>query len=74
MQLQQTTIRLQEPLKKSAQAKALELNISFQTLITRALQEFLQVKSDQKSQKIVFHTHDLGVPLDDLTREDIYAD
>lgn len=74
MLLQQTTIRLQEPLKKIAQAKALELNISFQTLITQALQKFLQEKSDIKSQKIVFHSHDLGFPLDALTREDIYAD
>jgi hypothetical protein len=74
MNLTRTTVRLPEPLKKAAVTKALELNITFQDLVSQALSSFLNQMSRKKAKKIVFPSHDLGVPLDNLTREDYYAD
>jgi hypothetical protein len=74
MQLIRTTIRLKAPLKQAAEKKALELNVSFQTLLHQALESYLKHESRRKAQRIVFHAQDLGVPLDKLSREDIYAD
>lgn len=74
MQLTRTTLRLDPPLKKAAQQRALELDISFQALMQRALREYLETEGEKDAKKIVFHAKDLGVPLDNLTREDIYAD
>ena len=74
MQLTRTTVRLQPPIKKAAEIKALELNISFQTLLNQALELYLRLESNKKAKKIVFNTKDIGFSLDNLTREDIYAD
>ncbi|MEX0896113.1 MAG: hypothetical protein WDZ94_04245 [Patescibacteria group bacterium] len=76
MQLEptRTTIRLSPPLKKAAQKKAVELDISFQTLLSKALQRYLEYEAKKEAKKIVFRSKDIGVPLDNLTREDIYAD
>jgi hypothetical protein len=72
MQLVRTTIRLNEHLKKSAEHKALEENTSLQEIFNRALERYLQEEGKKSAKKIVFKTHDLGVPLDNLTREDYY--
>lgn len=72
--LSRTTVRLHPQLKKAAETKALELDITFQDLFNDALHAYLKDLSHKKAKKIVFHSQDLGVPLDNLTREDIYAD
>ena len=72
MQLVRTTIRLNEHLKKSAEHKALEENTSLQEIFNRALEQYLENEGKKSAKKIIFKTHDLGLPLDNLTREDYY--
>lgn len=67
-----TTLRLQENLKKSAEIKAIEENTSLQDIFNRALEEYLKKAAQKRAKKIVFKTHDLGEPLDNLTRDDFY--
>ncbi len=74
MQLTRTTIRLEPPLKQAAQVKALELNINLQTLINHALKAYLKGLAKGAAKKIVFNSKAMGAKLDNLTRDDIYAD
>ncbi len=70
--LVRTTLRLKEYLKKNAEKKALEDDVSLQAIFNQALEEYLTKDAKKQAKKIVFKTHDLGVPLDNLTRDDIY--
>ena len=72
MQLVRTTLRLDPRLKKEAERKAFEANITFQELFNRALEEYLDKKARVKAKKIVFKTHNLGEALDNLTRRNYY--
>lgn len=72
--LVRTTLRLQENLKKSAERKALEEDTSLQAVFNRALEEYLKKTARRSAKKIVFNTHNLGEPLDKLTRDDFYPD
>jgi len=72
MQLVRTTIRLKEQLKKSAERKALEEDTSLQKILNDALEHYLEQEGKKSAKKIVFKTHDLGVPLETLRREDYY--
>jgi len=72
MQLIRTTVRLKQNLKKQAEKKALEENTSLQTILNRALEFYLDRKAKHQAKKIIFKTHDLGVPLDNLRRKDFY--
>jgi len=74
MQLQRTTVRLEPILKKELEAKAFELNLTFQDIFTQALKNYLHQKNKAKAQKIVFLTQPLGKKLVNLTREELYAD
>lgn len=74
MQLVRTTIRLRPDLKRAAERKALEEDTTLQTLVHRALEDYLMIAAKRKAARLVFHTHDLGVPLDNLTRDDYYPD
>ena len=74
MQQVRTTIRLQKPLQIAAKKHAQELDISFQTLITRAIEAYLTNVSQKKAEEIIFKSRSIGAKLDNLTREDIYAD
>lgn len=69
-----TTLRIEENLKKTAERKALEEDTTLQAIFNRALDEFLKNQAKKKSKKIVFITHDLGVPLDHLRRKDYYSE
>lgn len=73
MQLVRTTIRLRPDIKRATERKALEEETTFQALVHRALSEYLMSSARRKAARFVFHTHDLGVPLDNLTRDDFYA-
>ncbi len=72
MQLVRTTLRLEERLKAIAERRALEENTTLQEVFNRALALFLDREGKKKAKKIVFKTHNLGKPLDNLTREDFY--
>lgn len=74
MQLVRTTIRLREPLKKAAERIALEENTTLQEIFNRALENYMQQEGRKEAKKIVFITHDLGAPLDNLRRKDYYPD
>lgn len=74
MQLVRTTLRLPQPLKKAAERRALEDDMTFQALVHRALDDYLTSTAKRKVRPLVFHTYDLGVPLDNLTRDDVYPD
>lgn len=72
MQLVRTTLRIDENLKKIVERKALEEDTTFQQIFNKALTAYVKADSKKQAKKIVFKTFDLGVPLDNLTRDDIY--
>lgn len=72
--LSRTTVRIPPQLKKAAEMLAIENDVSFQDLFQDALETYLKKNSQRKAKKIVFQAKNLGIPLDDLSREDIYAD
>lgn len=69
-----TTLRLKENLKRSAQNKALRDDVTLQEVFNRALEEYLEKGAKIEAKKIAFKTHDLGSPLNNLTRNDFYPD
>lgn len=74
MQLIRTTLRLKENLKKRAEKRAFEENISLQAIFNRALELYLDQQAQRQAKKIIFKTHDLGVNLDSLRRKDFYPE
>lgn len=72
--LKRTTLRIKEELKKEAERKALQEDISLQEVVNRALEQYLKKEAKAQAKKIIFRTHDLGVPLDNLTRDDFYPE
>jgi len=67
-----TTIRINENLKKSAELKALREDLTLQDIFNRALKRYLEGEAKTEAKKIVFKTHNLGAPLDNLKRADYY--
>lgn len=67
-------MRLQETLKKTAEKKALQDDVTLQEIFNRALEEYLEKDARNGAKKIIFKTHHLGAPLDNLTRDDFYPD
>lgn len=74
MQLIRTTLRLKEDLKKQAEKKAFTENVSLQAIFNRALGLYLDQSAKRQAKKIIFKTHHLGKPLDNLTRDDFYPE
>ena len=72
MKLIRTTLRLKTNLKKQAEKLAFEEEKSLQEIFNLALEKYLKNKAGRKAKRLIFHAHDLGVPLDNLTRDDIY--
>lgn len=70
--LVRTTLRINENLKKSAEQKALHMNMTLQEIFNKALAQYLEHDAQKQAKKIVFKTHDLGKPLDNLKRADYY--
>lgn len=70
--LVRTTLRIKESLKKSAQLKALQDDVTLQEIFNRALEDYLEKEAKKEAKKMVFRTHKLGEPLDNLTRDDFY--
>lgn len=67
-----TTLRIDEELKKEAEKRALEGNTTLQAVFNDALADYLERQAKSKAQEIVFKTHDLGEPLEELTRSSYY--
>lgn len=74
MQLTRTTIRLRPQIKKAAEIKAIELDITFQDLVEKAIEQLLVTLSHKKARQLVFKDRNIGATLDHLDREHIYAD
>lgn len=74
MTLTRTTLRIQPHLKKAAQKLAAEENMTLQELFNHALETYLNKKTQKKARKMIIPTINLGVNLDNLTREDFYGD
>jgi len=70
--LVRTTLRINENLKKSAEKKAMEMDMTLQEIFNNALAQYLEHDAQRQAKKIIFRTHDLGEPLDNLKREDYY--
>lgn len=73
MQLVRTTLRIPYDLKKTAERMAVDTNTTLQYVFQRALTHYVETQANKKAKKIVFKTHNLGKPLDHLTRADFYA-
>ena len=67
-----TTLRINENLKKQAEKKALQDDVTLQEIFNQALEDYLQNEAKKEAKTIVFKSHDLGVPLDNLRRADYY--
>ncbi len=74
MNLKRTTLRIDTDLKHAAEMQALEEDTTLQAIFNAALQQYLDKKAKVQAKKIVFHTHDLGAPLDHLGRSDYYPE
>lgn len=72
--LMRTTLRIEKNLKRSAEQKALEEDTTLQAIFNLALEEYLEKDAREDAKKIIFKTHHLGEPLDNLTRDDFYPD
>lgn len=74
MQLIRTTLRLKENLKRRAEKKAFEENVSLQAIFNRALELYLDQQAKRQAKKIIFKAYHFGKNLDSLTRDDFYSD
>ena len=55
-----------------AEKRAFEEDVSLQEIFNRALASFLEKEAQKEAQKIIFKTHNLGKPLNNLKRADFY--
>lgn len=72
MRLTRTTLRIDTNLKRAAEKRAIDEDTTLQAIFNDALEQYLDKKAKTKAHKIVFRTHDLGSPLDNLQRSDYY--
>ena len=72
--LVRTTLRIKENLKKSAEKLARENDATLQDIFNSALADYLDKSAKKKAKKLIIKPFNLGVPLDNLTREDYYDD
>jgi hypothetical protein len=72
MQLVRTTLRIKKDLKKEVEMFALKKDQTFQEVLNQALAQYLTREAKTDAKRIVFHTHDFGTPIENLTRDDIY--
>ena len=70
--LTRTTLRIDSNLKKAAEEEALNEDTTLQAVFNSALEEYLNKKAKIKAENIIFKSHDLGEPLDNLSRTDYY--
>jgi hypothetical protein len=56
----------------AAEKQAAEQHTTLQAVFNNALEQYLNTTAKKVAKKIVFQTHDLGKPLDNLKRSDYY--
>jgi len=64
--------RLKSDLKRAAIRHAVDNDTTLQQVFNLALERYLSERAEKNSKKLVFLTHDLKAPLDNLTRDDYY--
>lgn len=69
-----TTFRIEEQLKKEADKKAFDLNITLQKLFNDALRMLLKDLSKKKASRVVLFSKPVDKRIDNLTRDEIYED
>ncbi len=74
MQLIRTTIRLPQQMKTAVEITAIKQRTTFQPIVTQAISQYMQKNTTKNLKKIKFMSKNLGSSLDNLTREEIYAD
>lgn len=72
MNLTRTTLRINTDLKRAAEKQAANEDTTLQAVFNEALEQYLDKRAKSAAKKIVFRTHDLGKPLDNLKRSDYY--
>lgn len=72
MQLVRTSLRIEQSLKETAEELAYTEKKTLQEIFNKALYDYVTKKARKRAKKIMFITHDLGVKLDKLTRDDFY--
>ena len=74
MNLIRTTLRLNPALKRAAEERAAAEDTTLQAIFNDALEQYLDTRMKADARRIVFRTHDLGEPLDNLKRGDYYPE
>lgn len=72
--LVRTTLRIEKHLKKNAEKKALQDDVTLQEVFNKALEDYLEKDAKRQAKKIVFKTHDFGVPINNLKRGGYYPE
>lgn len=67
-------MRLKENLKEALEKHAFEEKLTLQEAFNKAIECYLKKEAKKKVKKLIFKTHHLGIPLDNLSRNDFYAD
>lgn len=63
---------MQGNLKRMAEKRAYEEDTSLQEIFNKALASYLEKEAQRETKRIIFKTHNLGKPLDNLKRADFY--
>lgn len=74
MQNIRTTLRIKENLKEALEKYAFEEKLTLQEAFNKAIEYYLKKEAKRRVKKLIFKTHRLGIPLDNLSRDDFYAD
>lgn len=72
MNMVRTTLRMEKDLKKQAELVAVKENTTFQSVVNQALRENLGKRAKRRAKLLVIPKLSVGVPLDNLTRDDFY--
>ena len=72
MQLVRTTLRLEKSVKEEAEELAFKEKTTLQNIFNNALANYLKEKAKKRAKKLIIPSHDLGVNLNNLTRDDYY--
>jgi regulator of replication initiation timing len=73
MNLVRTTLRLDKDLKKQAELLAVRENTTLQAVMNEALRERLNKTAKKRAKLLVLPKIDLGVPVDNITRDEMYG-
>lgn len=74
MQLVRTSLKIKKGLKSEAEKIAREKETTLQNVFNDALEKYIFEHSRKKAKRLWIPTIDLGVPLDNIARSDIYGD